>query len=74
MSIICVLTSVVSFFFYLLVVVKMYMSEPDTQTAPPRVTGMGIAALALAIIAIFYLGILPTPVINLASESISTIF
>jgi NADH-quinone oxidoreductase subunit N len=74
LAIIGVLTSVVSVFFYLRVVVKMYMAEPDTQTAPPRVTGMGIAALALAIIAIFYLGILPTPVINLASESISTIF
>ena len=74
LAIIGVLTSVVSVFFYLRVVVKMYMAEPETQTAPPRVTGMGIAALALAIIAIFYLGILPTPVINLASESISTIF
>jgi len=74
LAIIGVLTSVVSVFFYLRVVVKMYMAEPETQTAPPRVTGMGIAALALAIIAIFYLGILPTPVINLASESIATIF
>ena len=35
---------------------------------------MGMAALALAIVAIFYLGILPTQVINLASESIATIF
>src|SRR6188768_1380503 len=74
LAIIGVLSSVVSVFFYLRVVVKMYMAEPDTQTAPPRVTGMGLAALALAIIAIFYLGILPTPVINLASESIATIF
>jgi NADH-quinone oxidoreductase subunit N len=74
LAIIGVLTSVVSVFFYLRVVVKMYMYEPDTRTAPPRVSGMGVAALAIAIVAIFYLGILPTPIINLASESIATIF
>ena len=74
LAIIGVLTSVVSVFFYLRVVVNMYMAEPITRTAPPQVTRIGIAALALAIVAIFYLGILPTPVITLASESISTIF
>jgi hypothetical protein len=33
-----------------------------------------MAALSLAIVAIFYLGILPTHVLDLASRSISTIF
>ena len=75
LAIIGVLTSVVSVFFYLRVVVNMYMAEPAAGTpVHARVTGMGMAALALAIVAIFYLGILPTQVINLASESIATIF
>jgi NADH-quinone oxidoreductase subunit N len=73
LAIVGVLTSVVSVFFYLRVVVNMYMAEPTTQ-APPRVSRVGVAALTLAIVAIFYLGLLPTPVINLASQSISTIF
>jgi NADH-quinone oxidoreductase subunit N len=73
LAIIGVLTSVVSVFFYIRIVVYMYMQEPTTQT-PPRVSNIGVAALTLAIVAIFYLGILPTSVINLASESIGTIF
>jgi NADH:ubiquinone oxidoreductase subunit 2 (subunit N) len=56
------------------VVVMMYMSERQGATAPARVTGMGVVALTVAIIAIFYLGILPTPVLDLAAESIATIF
>ncbi|HEX5109280.1 MAG TPA: NADH-quinone oxidoreductase subunit N [Vicinamibacterales bacterium] len=74
LAIIGVLTSVVSVFFYLRVVVNMYMAEPAGAPVPPKVTGLGMAALTLAIIAIFVLGILPTPVIDLAGKSISTIF
>jgi NADH-quinone oxidoreductase subunit N len=73
LAIIGVLTSVVSVFFYLRVVVRMYMAERDTP-APAGVTGVGLAALAISIAAIFYLGILPARVMALASQSIATIF
>ena len=74
LAIVGVLTSVVSVFFYLRVVVMMYMSDRGTIAAPPRVRAMGMAALVLSIGAIFYLGVLPTPVLDIAAESISTIF
>ena len=74
LAIIGVLTSVISVFFYLRVVVMMYMTERDGAPVPARIGGMGMAALTAAIIAIFYLGILPTAVLNLAAESIATIF
>jgi NADH-quinone oxidoreductase subunit N len=74
LAIIGVLTSVVSVFFYLRVVVNMYMAEPSGAPAPPQVTGIGVAALAIAIIAIFVLGVVPTPIITLAAQSIGTIF
>jgi NADH-quinone oxidoreductase subunit N len=74
LAIIGVLTSVISVFFYLRVVVMMYMSEREGGTAPARIGVLGMAALTVAIVAIFYLGILPTQVINLAAESIATIF
>jgi NADH-quinone oxidoreductase subunit N len=74
LAIIGMLTSVVSVFFYLRVVVMMYMSERGTGEVPPRVAGLGMAALALSIVAIVYLGILPTQVLNVAAASISTIF
>jgi len=73
LAIIGVLTSVVSMFFYLRIVVMMYMTEgPETQR--PHVPGLAVAGLALATLAVFYLGVLPTRVLQLALESISTIF
>src|SRR4030095_484604 len=69
-----VLTSVISVFFYLRVVVMMYMAEREGEPAPVRITGLGMAALAVSIAAIFYLGVLPTRVLDLAASSIATIF
>ena len=67
------LTSVVSVFFYLRIVVMMYMTE-GADIVRPRVPLPAAAGLALATIAVFYLGVLPTEVIELALDSISTIF
>ena len=74
LAIIGVLTSVVSVFYYLRIIVMMYMSEGKAEFEPPRLTGIGLAGLALAAAGIFYLGVLPTRVIDLASRSIETIF
>ena len=76
LAIIGVLTSVVSVFFYLRVVVMMYMSEPHatTPSLSRAVSPVGMAALVFSVAIIFCLGILPTPVLNMAAESIATIF
>jgi NADH-quinone oxidoreductase subunit N len=74
LAVIGVLTSVISVFFYLRVVVMMYMSERDGEPVQAPVTRIGMAALAVSIAAIFYLGVLPTHVLDLAANSISTIF
>ena len=75
LAIIGVLTSVVSVFFYLRVVVMMYMADRDAALAlPARITGVGMAALVASIFVIVYLGILPTLALNFAAESIATIF
>jgi NADH-quinone oxidoreductase subunit N len=68
-----VLTSVVSVFFYLRIVVMMYMTQ-GAEVVRPRVPATAVAGLTLATIAVFYLGILPTRVLDLALESIATIF
>ena len=73
LAIIGVLTSVISVFFYLRIVVMMYMTE-GADTVRPRIHATAMAGLALATIAVFYLGVLPTRVLDLAMESISTIF
>jgi NADH-quinone oxidoreductase subunit N len=75
LAIVGVLTSVISVFFYLRVVVMMYMADREGTAPLPAVVSIGgMAALTLSIVAIFYLGILPTPVLNLAAQSIATIF
>jgi NADH-quinone oxidoreductase subunit N len=74
LAIIAMLTSVISVFFYLRVVVMMYMADRDTGVAPAPVSRAGMAALAVATVVIFYLGILPTKVLDFAAESIATIF
>ena len=73
LAIIGVLTSVVSVFFYLRVVVVMYMSDqPSTApvTAPSAASSF---ALAVPMVATFYLGLMPARVLELALESIATI-
>jgi NADH-quinone oxidoreductase subunit N len=73
LAIIGVLTSVVSVFFYLRIVVMMYMTD-GADVIRPRVPSAAIAGLALATAAVFYLGVLPTQVLKLALDSITTIF
>jgi len=73
LAIIGVLTSVVSVFFYLRIVVMMYMTE-GSDTPRPRLPATAVAGLALATLAVFYLGVLPTKIIDLALDSIATIF
>jgi NADH-quinone oxidoreductase subunit N len=68
------LTSVVSVFFYLRVVVMMYMADGTRSEPMPRVAGLGMAGLTVAIVAIFWLGLLPTQVLDFAQASIATIF
>jgi NADH-quinone oxidoreductase subunit N len=74
LAIIGVLTSVVSVFFYLRIVVMMYMTPTDTPAQFPAVPKVAGGALIVSAILIFYLGILPTRVLDWAAASISTIF
>ena len=74
LAIIGVLTSVVSVFFYLRIIVMMYMSEPGEAAPVPRVSGTALAALSLSAAVLFYLGVLPTRVLDLAARSVAGMF
>jgi NADH-quinone oxidoreductase subunit N len=74
LAIIGVLTSVVSVFFYLRIVVMIYMTPTDSPVRFPPVPKIAGAALVVSAILVFYLGILPTRVLDWAAASISTIF
>ena len=75
LAVIGVLSSVISVFFYLRVVVMMYMADREADLpGPVTVPRLGMAALTVAIAVIVYLGVLPTQVLDFAAESIATIF
>jgi NADH-quinone oxidoreductase subunit N len=74
LAIVGVLTSVISVFFYLRIVVMMYMTPRAAAGAIPATPKLAAVALAISAILIFYLGILPARVLDLAAASISTIF
>jgi NADH-quinone oxidoreductase subunit N len=74
LAIIGVLSSVVSVFFYLRIVVMMYMTERDARPVPAAVPALAMTGLILSLIGVLYLGVLPTRVIDFAQASIATIF
>jgi NADH-quinone oxidoreductase subunit N len=74
LAIIGVLTSVISVFFYLRIVVMMYMTANDAPARFPAVPKLAGAALAASALLVFYLGILPARVLDWAAASIGTIF
>ena len=74
LAIIGVLSSVISVFFYLRIVVMMFMTDRDARPVPPPVPAIAMAALIISLIGVLYLGILPSRLIDLAQASISTIF
>jgi NADH-quinone oxidoreductase subunit N len=74
LAILGVLTSVVSVFFYLRIVVMMYMSDEQAPAHRPPVPALAMAGLVIALIGVFYLGILPGSVLAAAADSVSSIF
>jgi NADH-quinone oxidoreductase subunit N len=74
LAIIGVLTSVVSVFFYVRVIVRMYMTTTTTPLHLPALPIVAGTALVVCALAVVYLGVLPTQVIDWAAASIGTIF
>lgn len=74
LAIIGVLSSVVSVFFYLRIVVMMYMTDRDARPVPAPVSALAMGGLILSMLGVLYLGVLPTRLIELAQRSITTIF
>lgn len=74
LAIIGVLTSVVSVFFYLRIVVMMYMTPAAERQPLPIAPRVATAALIASAALVLYLGVLPARVLDWAAQSIGTIF
>jgi NADH-quinone oxidoreductase subunit N len=74
LAIVGVLTSVVSVFFYLRIIVMMYMTPSSASAGILPIPRLAGAALIASAIIVLYLGVLPSQVLTWAAASISTIF
>ncbi len=71
LTIVAVLNSTVSVYYYLRLVVMMYMREGKTQASTASLPWPLAAALAISLLGIFYLGLYPGPLVNLATLAAS---
>jgi NADH-quinone oxidoreductase subunit N len=74
LAVVGVLTSVVSVFVYLRIVVMMYMTPASDTTPVLPAPLVARAALLVSAALVLYLGVLPTRVLDWAAASIATIF
>jgi NADH-quinone oxidoreductase subunit N len=76
LAIVGVLSSVVAVFYYLRIVIAMYMTEEREGALEPlpRLPGLALVGLTLAVAGVLYLGILPAWAIDAARASVGTIF
>ena len=64
LTVIALLNSVASVYYYLRLVVAMYMSEGKTETSPAPLPGALGLALTLSVIGIFFLGLFPSTLLG----------
>ena len=62
--VIAVINSAISWYYYLRVIVAMFFAEPASAFKAPRLARSMAAAIALALLGTFYLGILPGRVLD----------
>ncbi len=72
--IIGVLTSAASVFYYFRIVMKMYMEAPEVEPECLKFSPSMALALSLTVLVVLYIGIFPTTYLNLATESVKTLF
>jgi NADH-quinone oxidoreductase subunit N len=74
LAILGVLTSVVSVFFYLRIVVMMYMVDDHAPGRRPAVPALVTVGLVIAVLGVFYLGVMPGRLLAIAANSVASVF
>jgi NADH-quinone oxidoreductase subunit N len=72
--IVAALNSILSLYYYLLVLRRMYISEPPLSSPPLRTAPSVKVVLLVTTVGIFWLGILPGPVMSVISEISAKVF
>lgn len=69
-----IMTSVISVFYYIRIIVNMYMHEEEKSIPKRRISGLTKFFIILSALIVLYLGIIPSPLFNIAKQTISSIF
>jgi NADH-quinone oxidoreductase subunit N len=69
LAVIGVITTVISFYYYLYIIVQMYMREPNDEFADLRLCGSLKIALIISAIGTLYMGLLPTRILDWTSTA-----
>src|SRR6185503_5294213 len=72
LAVIGVVTTVVSFYYYLYVIVQMYMREPTDEFSDVRIPGSVKLALLVTAAGTLYFGIFPTSMLEWTSSAALT--
>ncbi|HLW78282.1 MAG TPA: NADH-quinone oxidoreductase subunit N, partial [Terriglobia bacterium] len=67
LTIIALLNSVISVYYYFNIIVAMYMKEGGTEVSVERVAWPLGLALAVCVLGVFYLGVLPNAFLGYAN-------
>ncbi len=67
-----VLTSVVSSYFYLRLVMTMFMREPETEGEPIPANAPRSLAAAVSVAAVFIFGLLPAPLLSMVTAGVQS--
>jgi NADH-quinone oxidoreductase subunit N len=69
-----IMTSVISVFYYIRIIVNMYMYKEEKNIPKRRISGLTKFFIILSCLIVLVLGILPSPLFNIAKQTISSIF
>lgn len=69
LTIVALLNSVISVYYYFKIIVLMYMREGETEVSTERVRGPLALALAVCVFGVFYLGIFPNLFLSFAQHA-----
>ena len=73
LAVLGVLTSVISVFFYLRIVVMMYMTDEEPAGQRPALSRTAVAGMVVAMAVVIYLGVMPGNLLSIAADSVKSI-
>jgi NADH-quinone oxidoreductase subunit N len=73
LALIALVNTVIAYFYYTRVIVRMWLMEADGGSAPVTVHGLAMSALVVAAVGVLVLGLLPGPFLDYISGALDSV-